>query len=133
VARDYTAELGILEAMTPDQRQLYFQTEKLQSEESWLKFLIDSLRETDEQVAFFSQQAKAAIWDYEQLDIESALTRAESYVALAETAKQHRYKLSDIREQRARVQCQRKIVNQMTRKLEENSIEKPASSSHSAS
>lgn len=130
---DYTAQLAILKAMTPLERKHHFQSEVLQMEESQLETMIKSLKETDEQVEFFTRKAKSAYSDYEQYNDESRLEIAEQYVELAQEIKDSRYKLIEIREQRERIQCQRKLVSEIQMRIKETSTERPNSSGHSTS
>jgi len=120
---DAKSQLEILEAMTPQERSLHFQEQKLQMEQDWLDFMVRDMKEADEQVAFFTRKAKQAYSDYDLYDDESRLMVAEQYVELATTTKEQRYKLNEVREQRERVQCQLKIVNEMKKMQSENNTE----------
>lgn len=100
-----------------EERKLHFHREKLSSEEDWLRFLVSSMREDNEQIAFYISKAKESYWNYEQLGTENSLDIAEQFAALAQTAKANRHTIKDVRQQRERVQWQRQKVNQMARKL----------------
>lgn len=109
-------ELAIIEAMTPEERELFFAEQALSTEQAWLEFMIDSMRQDDEYVEFFTDMAKQYYWHHEQYGDDLSLERAEQYIRMAKETKQHRYKLIDISNQRRRVQWQRTKLARIKRR-----------------
>lgn len=114
----------------PVTRLAYFEY-RLEEEQRWLEFMIDSNRRDDETAAMCVQEARDAVWLYQQDSDESHLVTAEAFEELARNLKENKYTIGDIRKQREKIQCQKKeLTSEQERK---QPIEPSKSSTHSSS
>lgn len=112
-------------AMPADDRQYFLQEEKVKEEETYLQWMISCNRRDDNAMTEFTHRARSAVSDYEMLNEESLLDKAEAWTTLVSSTKANKFTIKDIRKQRERVQWQKKKLKQMTKPSSEP---KPSSS-----
>jgi hypothetical protein len=102
-------------AMPEAERKVFLQQEVVASEEKWLQRMIDSNRSDDDMIAYFSSQAYKYVKEYESSKDEMHIELAEAYTETAQSVADNKYKISQIRKQRERVQWEKTKLNQMTK------------------
>lgn len=107
------SQLETLEAMTPGERKLFFAQERVESEEYWLQFMIDTNKQYDIYSTDYINLAKQKMSDYELTGEDTDLELAEQYAELAKSNREIKYSIADIRKQRERVQWAKKKLNQI--------------------
>lgn len=82
----------------------------LQQEIDWLNNMIRQNKQDDASIAEMVAEAQNCVWWYEQDNDEDHLRKAEAYNTMAQSFRDNKYTIKQIREQRERVQWLRKIV-----------------------
>lgn len=110
--------LDILLSMDRQERAHVLGEELLSIEIAWLKFIIASMKKTDEHIALYTERARfyaQVVEEYPDApDAAKSLELAEMCMKHIAHLKEHRYTLKDVRKQREKIQC---LKRSLKRKL----------------
>lgn len=111
--RSMKTELLLVMDMTPEEKAIFFQEQRVADEEHRLQYILDDMQRDDNFIHYCTKKAKEYLEHYEESSDDKYLETAEQWAELAKLSKQHRQSVSDIRKQREVIQWQRKKLNQM--------------------
>lgn len=87
-----------------------FQAEIVQSEEAWFTAMLGLNESYDELVKLSVAKSMGYLKDYEMFGFDEFLKKSEDWAEFAKTIKKDKFSIKEIREQRERVQWQKKML-----------------------
>lgn len=125
--RGLKAELQLVMDMTPEEKRIHYQEQRVTEAENWLQWMIDSMYKDDEFIAMATKRAKDMMNNIRDFGAEESwLTQAELWTEIAQGTKANKYTLKDIRKQREKIWQEKRKLKTM-----QQNAESSQSSSHS--
>lgn len=119
--RAMKSELQFVMAMEPGERKLFYQEQRVDEEERYLHWMIQSNKTDDEFIATATSKAKALMQNIQMYGHEDSwLEQAELWTEIAHGTKANKFTLKDIRKQRERIWEQKRKLKTMQQNAEQS-------------